>query len=124
MGPQGVDLSSKSRPVYHVASNSFELADGKDELSIPMTFEANGLQYVKTFVLKRGHYDLKVKYDVVNNSGTNATFGMYAHLRQDLMDDGGSITMPTYRGGAYSSQDVNYKNTASMICKTAALPLS
>lgn len=109
MGPQGVDLSSKSRPVYHVASNSFELADGKDELSIPMTFEANGLQYVKTFVLKRGHYDLKVKYDVVNNSGTNATFGMYAHLRQDLMDDGGSITMPTYRGGAYSSQDVNYK---------------
>ncbi|GLQ71963.1 membrane protein insertase YidC [Vibrio penaeicida] len=109
VGPQGVDLSSKSRPVYHVASNSFELADGKDELSIPMTFEANGLQYVKTFVLKRGHYDLKVKYDVVNNSGTNATFGMYAHLRQDLMDDGGSITMPTYRGGAYSSQDVNYK---------------
>ncbi|PKF77142.1 membrane protein insertase YidC [Vibrio sp. vnigr-6D03] len=109
VGPQGVDLSSKSRPVYHVASNSFELADGEDELSIPMTFEANGLQYVKTFVLKRGHYDLKVKYDVVNNSGTNATFGMYAHLRQDLMDDGGSITMPTYRGGAYSSQDVNYK---------------
>lgn len=109
VGPQGVDLSSKSRPVYHVASNSFELADGEDELSIPMTFEANGLQYVKTFVLKRGHYDVKVKYDVVNNSGTNATFGMYAHLRQDLMDDGGSITMPTYRGGAYSSQDVNYK---------------
>ncbi|CCN46236.1 Inner membrane protein oxaA [Vibrio nigripulchritudo MADA3029] len=109
VGPQGVDLSSSSRPVYQVASDSFELADGEDELSIPMTFEANGLQYVKTFVLKRGHYDVKVKYDVVNNSGTNATFAMYAHLRQDLMDDGGSITMPTYRGGAYSTQDVNYK---------------
>jgi YidC/Oxa1 family membrane protein insertase len=109
VGPQGIDLSSSSRPVYQAASESFELADDEDELSIPMTFEANGLQYVKTFVLKRGHYDVKVKHDVVNNSGTNATFAMYAHLRQDLIDDGGSITMPTYRGGAYSTQDVNYK---------------
>ena len=63
----------------------------------------------KTFILKRGSYAVDVEYDVVNNSGNNATFGMYAHLRQNLMDDGGSITMPTYRGGAYSSEETRYK---------------
>ncbi len=109
VGPQGIDLSSTNRPHYNVSADSFTLADGQDELRIPMTFTANGLDYTKTYILKRGSYALNVEYDVVNNSGNNATFGMYAHLRQSLMDDGGSITMPTYRGGAYSTEDTRYK---------------
>ncbi|PMM98769.1 membrane protein insertase YidC [Vibrio splendidus] len=109
VGPQGIDLSSTNRPSYTVSADSFTLADGQDELRIPMTYQANGLDYTKTFVLKRGSYAIDVEYDVVNNSGTNATFGMYAHLRQNVMDDGGSLTMPTYRGGAYSTEDTRYK---------------
>ncbi|MEZ9266720.1 membrane protein insertase YidC, partial [Vibrio splendidus] len=109
VGPQGIDLSSTNRPSYTVSADSFTLADGQDELRIPMTYQANGLDYTKTFVLKRGSYAMDVEYDVVNNSGTNATFGMYAHLRQNVMDDGGSLTMPTYRGGAYSTEDTRYK---------------
>ncbi|MEZ8254763.1 membrane protein insertase YidC [Vibrio splendidus] len=109
VGPQGIDLNSTNRPSYTVSADSFTLADGQDELRIPMTYQANGLDYTKTFVLKRGSYAMDVEYDVVNNSGTNATFGMYAHLRQNVMDDGGSLTMPTYRGGAYSTEDTRYK---------------
>ncbi|WP_162045242.1 membrane protein insertase YidC [Vibrio taketomensis] len=109
VGPQGIDLSSANRPHYTVSADSFTLADGQDELRVPMTYTANGIEYIKTFVLKRGSYAVDVEYNVVNNSGSNATFGMYAHLRQNIMDDGGSITMPTYRGGAYSTQDVKYK---------------
>ncbi|MGF1752315.1 membrane protein insertase YidC [Vibrio makurazakiensis] len=109
VGPQGIDLSSTNRPNYSVSADSFTLADGQDELRIPMTYQANGLNYTKTFILKRGNYAIDVEYDVVNNSGNNATFGMYAHLRQNVMDDGGSLTMPTYRGGAYSTEDTRYK---------------
>ena len=109
VGPQGIDLSSTNRPSYTVSADSFMLADGQDELRIPMTYQANGLDYTKTFILKRGSYAIDVEYDVVNNSGNNATFGMYAHLRQNVMDDGGSLTMPTYRGGAYSTEDTRYK---------------
>ncbi|WP_256935870.1 membrane protein insertase YidC [Vibrio diabolicus] len=109
VGPQGIDLSSTNRPHYNVSADSFTLADGQDELRVPMTFTANGIEYTKTYIFKRGSYALNVEYDIVNNSGNNATFGMYAHLRQNLMDDGGSITMPTYRGGAYSTEDTRYK---------------
>ncbi|MCJ0880236.1 membrane protein insertase YidC [Vibrio sp. CCB-PB317] len=109
VGPQGIDLSSTNRPHYNVSADSFTLADGQDELRVPMTFTTNGIEYTKTYIFKRGSYALNVEYDVVNNSGNNATFGMYAHLRQNLMDDGGSITMPTYRGGAYSTEDTRYK---------------
>ncbi|MBS9857382.1 membrane protein insertase YidC [Vibrio alginolyticus] len=109
VGPQGIDLSSTNRPHYNVSADSFTMADSQDELRVPMTFTANGIEYTKTYIFKRGSYALNVEYDVVNNSGNNATFGMYAHLRQNLMDDGGSITMPTYRGGAYSTEDTRYK---------------
>ncbi|MDV7105703.1 membrane protein insertase YidC [Vibrio sp. TH_r3] len=109
VGPQGIDLSSSSRPSYSTSADSFTLTDGQDEIRVPLSYTANGINYVKTFVLKRGHYDIDVTYDIDNQSGNNATVGMYAHLRQNVMDDGGSLTMPTYRGGAYSSQDTRYK---------------
>ncbi|WGW00382.1 membrane protein insertase YidC [Vibrio sp. YMD68] len=109
VGPQGIDLSSSNRPNYQVSADSFTLADGQDELRIPMTFQANGIDYIKTFILKRGSYAIDVTFDIANNSGNNATVGMYAHLRQTVLDDGGSLTMPTYRGGAYSTEDTRYK---------------
>jgi len=109
IGPQGIDLSSSSRPAYHVEADSYTLADGQDELRVPMTYETNGIQYTKTFIIKRDSYAIDVEYNVVNNSGNNATMGMYAHLRQNLQDSGGSLAMPTYRGGAYSSEDTRYK---------------
>ncbi|MEZ9630734.1 membrane protein insertase YidC [Vibrio breoganii] len=109
IGPQGIDLSSTSRPSYKVSADSFTLPEGQDELRVPMTYTANGIEYTKTFILKRGSYAVDVVYDVANNSGANATVGMYAHLRQNLQDAGGSLTMPTYRGGAYSTESTRYK---------------
>ncbi|ENM3835948.1 membrane protein insertase YidC [Vibrio cholerae] len=108
VGPQGIDVTSNNRPAYQVSADSFTLAEGQDELRIPMTYQANGIDYTKTFILKRGSYAVDVVFDVANNSGSEATLGMYAHLRQNLLDSGGNLAMPTYRGGAYSTSDVRY----------------
>ncbi len=117
MGPQGIDLSSTNRPSFLGSADSFTLADGQDELRIPMTYQTNGLDYTKTFILKRGSYAMDVEYDVVSNSGNNATTGMYAHLRQNVMDDGGSLTMPTYPWwcllyGRYALQKIQLRRHA------------
>ncbi|HAS4384555.1 TPA: membrane protein insertase YidC [Vibrio cholerae] len=109
VGPQGIDVTSNNRPAYQVSADSFTLVEGQDELRIPMTYQANGIDYTKTFILKRGSYAVDVVFDVANNSGSEATLGMYAHLRQNLLDSGGNLAMPTYRGGAYSTSDVRYK---------------
>ncbi len=108
IGPQGIDRSS-SRPTYAVTQDSYALAEGQDALSIPLTYQENGITYSKTFVLKRGSYAIDVKFSVDNHSGQNAEVGVYAHLRQNLLDSGGSLAMPTYRGGAYSTEDTRYK---------------
>ncbi|CSC45244.1 membrane protein insertase [Vibrio cholerae] len=109
VGPQGIDVTSNNRSAYQVSADSFTLAEGQDELRIPMTYQANGIDYTKTFILKRGSYAVDVVFDVANHSGSEATLGMYAHLRQNLLDSGGNLAMPTYRGGAYSTSDVRYK---------------
>ncbi|MCG3722380.1 membrane protein insertase YidC [Vibrio cincinnatiensis] len=125
IGPQGIDLSSNSRPTYHVNGDRFELADGEDELRIPMTYQSNGIEYKKTFVVTRNNYAVDVIFDVINHSGSNATLGVYAHLRQSLLDSGGSLAMPTYRGGAYSTEDTRYKKYSfkDMQERNLSLPL-
>ncbi|MZI93834.1 membrane protein insertase YidC [Vibrio sp. CAIM 722] len=108
IGPQGIDQTNK-RAVYHTNASSYTLAKGKDELRIPLTYQANGITYTKTFILKRGSYALDMVYDINNQSGKEAEVSMYAHLRQNLKDSGGSLAMPTYHGGAYSTEDTRYK---------------
>lgn len=109
VGPQGIDLSSSTRPTYQTQETQFTLADGQDELVVPMSYSKDGIEYTKTFTIKRDSYAVDVAYDVKNNSGQTAQVGMYAHLRQSILDDGGNLAMPTYRGGAYSSEETRYK---------------
>ena len=107
-GPQGIDQSN-NRAVYETSKDSYTLADGQDELRVPLTYQANGITYTKTFILKRNSYALDMVYDINNQSGQNANVKMYARLRQNLKESGGSLAMPTYHGGAYSSEETRYK---------------
>ncbi|KEY90208.1 inner membrane protein oxaA [Candidatus Photodesmus katoptron] len=109
IGPNGIDLTKDNRPHYKTNSNHFQLTEGLNELRIPLTYQENGIYYTKTFILKRNSYALDIEFQIMNRSGKNATVGMYSHLRQNMMDSGGSITLPTYQGGAYSTQDTRYK---------------
>lgn len=109
VGPQGIDLNASNRPKYNAAAKSYTLQDGQDEIRVPLTYQQNGISYNKTFTIKRNSYAIDMIDSVENRSGSDATVGMYARLRQSLMDDGGSLTMPTYRGGAYSTKETRYK---------------
>ncbi|WP_105902963.1 membrane protein insertase YidC [Vibrio gangliei] len=109
VGPQGIDVSTANRPTYQTSASSFQLAEGQDELRIPLTYTANGIEYTKTFIVKRGSYAIDVVYDIQNNSGQDATLGMYAHLRQTMVKGNGHIGMPVYTGGAFSTSETRYE---------------
>lgn len=108
IGPQGLDCST-GRPTYSVAQNSFLLANGQDVLQVPLTYKQNGITYTKTFTFKRNSYAVDLNYTVDNKSGQNAQVGMYAHLRQSLVESKSHLAMPTFHGGAYSTEDTRYK---------------
>ncbi|EFX90532.1 membrane protein insertase, YidC/Oxa1 family domain protein [Actinobacillus ureae ATCC 25976] len=108
VGKNGIDTNT-GRPQYQVAQEAFVLADGQNKISVPMTFEKDGVLYTKTFVLKRGSYDVAVNFNVKNQSAQAIEVQPYGQLKHTLVESSGSLTMPTYTGGAYSSSETNYK---------------
>ena len=108
IGPQGID-SNTGRAQFTAQKTEYVLAADQNELRVPLTLVKDGITYTKTLILKRDSYAIDVDYTVDNQSSAPATVEMYANLKQNLLDDGGSLTMPTYRGGAYSTEDTRYK---------------
>ncbi|WGE58975.1 membrane protein insertase YidC [Actinobacillus equuli] len=108
VGKNGIDTNT-GRPQYQVAQDAFVLAEGQNEISVPMTFEKDGVLYTKTFVLKRSSYDVAVNFNVKNQSAQAIEVQPYGQLKHTLVESSGNLTMPTYTGGAYSSLETNYK---------------
>ena len=108
IGANGSDTVA-GRADYQVEGDNFTLAEGQNELSVPFTFSKDGVTYRKIFTLSRNSYDVKVNYEVTNNSGATIQVQPYAQLKHTLVESSGNIAMPTYTGGAYSSSETNYK---------------
>ncbi|MBN3230315.1 membrane protein insertase YidC [Pectobacterium brasiliense] len=116
-GKNGPDNPTNGpRPLFTTTQDSFELADGQNELRIPMTYTAaDGVTYTKTFVLKRGDYALNVDYSVNNTSAQPLELTLFGQLKQSIelpkhRDTGSSnFALHTYRGAAFSSSEDKYK---------------
>lgn len=108
VGKNGIDTPA-GRAQYQINGDSFKLADGQDQIQIPLTYEKDGVQVIKTFTLTRGSYAVDVDYQISNQSGEAIELQPYAQIKHSLIDVSSNLAMPTYTGGAYSSSETNYK---------------
>ncbi|OOS00802.1 membrane protein insertase YidC [Haemophilus paracuniculus] len=108
VGKNGIDTNA-GRPQYQVSQDQFVLADGQNEISVPLVFEKEGVTYTKIYTLKRGSYDVGVNFVVKNSTAQAVEVQPYGQLKHTLVESSGNFAMPTYTGGAYSSSEVNYK---------------
>ncbi|MGK2888388.1 MAG: membrane protein insertase YidC [Candidatus Malihini olakiniferum] len=116
-GKNGPDNPANgARPLFTAPQDHFELADGQDALTIPLTYtNANGVKFTKTFVLKRGDYALNVSYNVNNTSAQPLELTLFGQLKQSIdlpkhRDTGSNnFSLHTYRGAAFSSSEDKYK---------------
>ncbi|SUT94632.1 membrane protein insertase YidC [Actinobacillus lignieresii] len=123
VGKNGIDTNA-GRPQYQVAQDTFVLAEGQNEMSVPMTFEKDGVLYTKTFVLKRSSYDVAVNFNVKNQTSASVEVQPYGQIKHTLLESSGSLTMPTYTGGAYSSAETNYKKYSFQDMEKANLDIN
>ncbi|GJH42275.1 membrane protein insertase YidC [Pasteurella canis] len=123
VGKDGIDTKA-GRANYQVEGDNFVLADGQNELSVPLVFEKDGVIYRKVFVLKRGAYDVGVNFEIDNQSDKTIEVEPYGQLRHTLVEDTGNVAMPTYTGGAYSSSETNYKKYSFDDMQKANLAIS
>ncbi len=104
-------LSRTSAPNHTstYSSNTLEYTLGQyaDEIRVPLTWsDGNGIKVTKTFIFKRGHYDISVRHTLSNQSNESWTGSRYEQLQRSVLldkDDGG-FTNP----GRYSFYGVGF----------------
>ena len=106
VGRDGID--SKSRPVYTAAQNSYVLEGETLTVALKHSDE-NGLSVVKNFTFTRGSHQIDVSFVVANNSDSVKQVQQFGQLKQSMVQNGGSMFMPTYRGGAFSTEEKKYE---------------
>ncbi|MFV0596746.1 membrane protein insertase YidC [Shewanella sp.] len=110
IGRDGIDSSSKGRAAFAASKTEFTLADGQDTLEVPLTYVAdNGVTYTKVFVFHRGQFNVDIDYKINNTSAAPLQVQMYGQIKQTIKPSESSMMMPTYRGAAFSTQDVRYE---------------
>lgn len=114
-GANGPDARASGRPLYSSEKNAYQLVDGQDELVVELKFSEAGVNYVKRFAFKRGHYDFTVSHRIDNQSGAPWSGNLFAQLKRDASADPSATSgasMATYLGAALWTQDEPYKKVA------------
>lgn len=106
IGRDGTD--SKGRPTYTSQQDSYNLTE--ETLIVPLELiSPNGMHVTKSFIFTRGSHKIDVTYSIRNNTSEAKQVQQFGQLKQSMLDQGGSMFMPLYRGGAYSLEEDIYE---------------
>ncbi|HMB61238.1 MAG TPA: membrane protein insertase YidC, partial [Xanthomonadales bacterium] len=73
--------------LYKSAQTSYALADGAEEIRVPLTWEdTSGIKVTKTFIFKRGRYDIEVRHQVNNGSSGAWAGSRYDQLQKSVVE--------------------------------------
>ena len=95
---------------YTLATDSYELQNGQDQLQVDAQWSDAGIDVVKSWIFNRDAYDYAVKFTVTNNSDASWTGWQYRQLqRSEVADSETSTGMATYTGGVISTPEDVYE---------------
>lgn len=103
---EGPDTAAE-QAIYVADKTAYALEPGQNELVVKLKWQKNNISAVKTYTLTRGSYDVKVGYELKNNSSRPWSGNLYTQLvRTDTppAGNGGIVNLTTYFGAAISSE--------------------
>jgi len=106
------DLSHIPRPVYTINSGQ-QLELGQEQaLLVPLVFENEKFQVVKTYSFERGSYQPKIMMYITNKSDKDWSGFFYGRIVRDNSADPsagtGGFGLPTFNGAAYWTPEKRY----------------
>ncbi len=103
--PQGASFPNHRTP-FAFAGGATRLGAGQDALEVKFVAEAGGVKLTKTYVFKRGRYDIEVRHEVQNVGGEPLAPSLYLQLLRDgNKPEGESRLYYTFTGPAvYTEQ--------------------
>lgn len=97
--------------IYKVEQADYKLEEGKDSVKVNLSWTSpDNVEFIKTYELKRGSYEIGVTHQVKNNSGKTWRGNLYQQLqRKDYKDENQSSFIYTYTGGVLYSPEEKYQ---------------
>ena len=107
IGLNGPDASANGRPTYQSEQTSYTLTG--DELRVPLQFtDSNGVSFTKTYVFKKGQYDVGLEYKVNNTTSSPVLVQLYTQIKRTVQEKGGMVDQ-NYLGAAYGTDEEPYE---------------
>ncbi|MDH3563773.1 MAG: membrane protein insertase YidC, partial [Gammaproteobacteria bacterium] len=96
---------------YSAESGQYALADGQNELRVPLKWrDPGGMQYTKTYVFRRGSYVVDVEFAVKNETRREWAGYLYGQFqRMHSASTGFLRVIPSYTGGAIYTTENHYE---------------
>ncbi len=108
---QGPD-TPREQALYTVSQTQYNLADGEKQVAVNLSWQKDGLNVTKTFTFTRDSYEVKVDYQVHNQSTAPWTGNLYTQLMRTNTpppSNGGIVNLATYFGAAISTPDTRFE---------------
>ncbi|WP_165743948.1 membrane protein insertase YidC [Pseudoalteromonas sp. Z9A6] len=107
IGLNGPDASANGRPNYSTEQKSYTLTG--DELRVPLQFtDSNGVSFTKTYVFKKGQYDVGLEYKINNTTSAPLQVQLYTQIKRTVQEKG-SMVDQNYLGAAYGTDEEPYE---------------
>ncbi|CAL4041880.1 Membrane protein insertase YidC [Buchnera aphidicola (Takecallis arundicolens)] len=102
----------KKDVLYKTNVMHFKMLNGKKILFVPIVLDINNnLHIVKTFIFKKGSYDIGIEYKIYNHNIHPLSYYIYSGLKQKLSSSNvnSDMTSNQFENIAYSQDNEKYK---------------
>jgi len=105
-------ISSQAAPNHYAVFTTdkldYQLGD-QEEISVPLTWEQDGISVTKTYVFTKGQYLIDVIYTVDNKTDSQWSGNQYRQLQRSYYEDENGGFIYTYAGGVIYDQTDKYQ---------------
>ena len=108
--------------IYAAAADSYQLADGANEVVVPLRWtDTSGVIVEKHIILTRGSYSITIEHEVINNSSEPVRAHLYEQLKRNTESSrrgmvytftGPALSTPEKRFAKFSFDDIKDKPIA------------
>ncbi len=102
------ELAPTHHSIFQVENANFELAEGQDELVVPMTWEKDGIRVTKSYRFRRGDYLIQVDHLVENASDADWQGSQYRQIQRTRPLETSRL-LYTYTGSVYYTDETKYE---------------
>lgn len=115
--------TNQHQGIYETSQTQYALQPDQNQLIVKLLWHKNNIDVIKTFTFTRNSYEIKVRYDIVNQSQKPFEANLYMQLMRTNTPPagtGGLVNLATYFGAAISSeqkpfQKITFKDMQSSV---------